>query len=153
MHRRYRVLLLGALLPTLPVMAGTWGQENWGQMYWGTNTPTHPQAPTVASIVADGSDLLVTISDYAPGQDGWSTVISYTVNCGAVGTVMSDSSPVRVQGLDSDTQYECSVEAVNAFGSSPATVTLAATDPVLQGLNITIIRAALCGSDNPPAAC
>lgn len=146
-------VLLSALLPTLPALAGTWGAENWGQMYWGTNIPTTPQAPTVESIVADGSDLLVTIADYSPGQDGWSTVISYSVSCGAVGTVMSDSSPVRIEGLESDTEYECVVEAINARGNSPATIRLAATDPALQGLNITIIRAALCSAENPPAGC
>lgn len=134
--------------------AGTWGQENWGEMYWGSNPVSVPiAAPIVRSIVADSTDLIVTIGGYAPGQDGWSRITGYSVTCGSAGTITSDTSPVRITGLQSDTEYDCVVEAFNAQGSSPEAVKLAATDPEIQGLNIVIIRAALCASDNPATGC
>lgn len=134
--------------------AGTWGQENWGEMYWGSNPVSPPAvAPTVESIVADGTDLLVTISDYAPGEDGWSGITGYTVTCGASGSVSSVSSPIRVEGLEGDTDYECIVTATNAQGESEPSLQLATTGSPLSGLNITIIYSALCRSQNPPPVC
>ena len=60
--------------------AGVWGEEHWGQMYWGDNPVTTPSAPTILSIAADGTDLIVRIADYQPGGDGWSVVTNYTVH-------------------------------------------------------------------------
>lgn len=145
--------LLGALLSP-PVSAGTWGQENWGAMYWGNNPVSAPvAAPIIESIVADGANLIITISDYAPGQDGWSGITGYTVTCGDVGSLQTSESPVIIEGLEGDTDYECSVIATNAEGNSPAAIQLATTDSVLGGLNITIIYSALCRSANPPNSC
>lgn len=133
--------------------AGTWGQENWGQMYWGTNPTSSPtQAPTIQSIVADGEDLIVTVADYAPGDDGWSTIQTLSVTCGSQ-TVVANGSPVRITGLEADTEFDCAVTASNAFGDSTASVQVAMTESSSQGLNIVIIRAALCDSNNPPANC
>lgn len=134
--------------------AGTWGDESWGQMYWGSNTTSAPLvAPTVSSIVADDSNLIVTIDDFQPGEDGWSGITTYAVSCGPPGTVNSSNPVVSVSGLEPDTEYECSVVASNAIGASPTTVTMVTTDPALQGLNVVIIRSALCKSNNPPPSC
>jgi predicted RNA-binding protein with TRAM domain len=144
--------LLMGLSPDL--LAGTWGQENWGQMYWGDNPVSSPvTAPAIQSIVAEGDDLIVTIADYGAGADGWSVIQNFTVTCGEEGTVTSDSSPVRVTGLEPDTEYECSVIATNAVGDSPPSVRLASTEAAISGLNIVIIRAVLCASDNAPEDC
>ena len=141
------------LAVTSVAWSGTWGQENWGQMYWGTNPTSAPtQAPTIQSIVADGEDLVVTVADYAPGDDGWSTILRFSVTCGSQ-TVESTGSPVRVTGLESETQYDCAVTAINSFGDSTASVQVATTDSLDAGINIVIIRAALCDSNNPPANC
>jgi|APSaa5957512535_1039671.scaffolds.fasta_scaffold70925_1 hypothetical protein len=147
-------LLLSILLIAPVARAGTWGQENWGQLYWGDNPVTAPiEAPVIQSIVADGEDLVVTIADYSAGADGWSVIQNYTVTCGIARPVISDASPVLITGLESDTEYECSVVAANAQGDSPQSIQLASTDSVVNGLNIVIIWAALCRSDNPPVGC
>lgn len=141
------------LAATSVAWAGTWGQENWGQMYWGTNPTSAPtQAPTIQSIVADGEDLIVTVADYTPGDDGWSTIQTLSVTCGSQ-TVVANGSPVRITGLEADTEFDCAVTASNAFGDSTASVQVAMTESSSQGLNIVIIRAALCDSNNPPANC
>ena len=135
--------------------AGTWGAENWGAMYWGDNLTSAPiAAPNVLSIRADGADLIVTVNDFEPGQDGWSGITSYSVTCGQAGTVTSLTQPIRIEGLQLDTAYECTVIAANALGQSPVTISLASTDEeVIQGLNMVLIRVAICSGDNPPESC
>lgn len=135
--------------------AGVFGDENWGAMYWGDNLTSAPvAAPNVLSIRADGADLIVTVNDFEPGQDGWSGITSYSVTCGQAGTVTSLTQPIRIEGLQLDTAYECTVIAANALGQSPVTISLASTDEeVIQGLNMVLIRVAICSGDNPPESC
>jgi len=86
----------------------------------GDNETAAPNtAPDVLSIRADGTDLIVTINDYAPGQDGWSGITSYAVTCGQASTVTSSTQRIIIEGLQSDTAYECTVIATNALGASP----------------------------------
>ena len=143
------------LFVTTQVLAGTWGAENWGEMYWGDNPVSTPTAaPSILSIQADGNDLIVTIGDYAVGDDGWSAITGYNVACGEADAVVSSASTVRIEGLQSDTEYACTVVATNSQGNSPESLPkLAVTDPELQGLNMVIIRAALCSSGSPPENC
>ena len=141
------------VLLSATTQAGVWGDEAWGQMYWGDNPVTTPSAPAILSIAADGSDLIVTIADYQPGGDGWSVVTNYTVTCGQATNVASTAGSVRVTGLASETEYSCSVTAANARGDSEPTIQLATTEAELQGLNLILIRSALCASSNPPDNC
>ena len=147
------LLTVSLLSASVASQAGVWGQENWGEMYWGSNPVSAPSAPVISSIVADGADLIVRIADYQPGDDGWSVVTNYTVSCGQISSEAPSGSAIRVTGLASETQYACSVSATNAAGQSESSVSLATTEPELQGLNLILIRSALCASDNPPANC
>jgi hypothetical protein len=123
-------------------------------MYWGANPVSAPtQAPSITAIVADGEDLVFTLNEYAPGADGWSTILNYSVTCGGTPTVVATDSPIRITGLASDTEYDCVVTATNAAGTSHPTIQLATTEAALQGLNIVIIRAALCQGNNLPSGC
>ena len=53
--------------------AGTWNQENWGQMYWGDNPATAPVAAPTYTVKVDGDRFLVEFTNYAEGsgEDGW----------------------------------------------------------------------------------
>ena len=81
---RYLQLLLVAV--STPAFAGTYGAENWGEMYWGDNPVTAPTAaPTIASAVATEDQITITLADFpvGTGADGWSAVTSFIVTCGA----------------------------------------------------------------------
>lgn len=125
--------------------AGVYGSENWGEMYWGDNPATAPtEAPSIVSAVATEDQITITL-DYFPvgtGTDGWSVVTSYTVTCGDA-SVTTLETAVTITGLDSGTSYSCSVTANNAQGDSPELIQVVATDPFIQGLNITLICAAI----------
>ena len=125
--------------------AGVYGSENWGEMYWGDNPVTAPtDAPTITSVVATEDQITITLSDFplGTGADGWSAVTAYTVTCGETSVETSDTS-VTITGLDSDTEYSCTVSASNAVGSSPTTVKVVMTDAMLQGLKLFLICSAI----------
>ena len=133
------------LLLSVNVSAGVYGSENWGEMYWGDNPVTAPtDAPTITSAVATEDQITITLSDFplGTGADGWSAITSYTVTCGETSVETSDTS-VTITGLDSDTEYSCSVSASNAVGSSPTTVKVVMTDAMLQGLKLFLICSAI----------
>ena len=126
-----------------PSLAGVYGSENWGEMYWGDNPVSTPTAaPTISSVVARADQITITLDNFpkGTGADGWSAITSYIVTCGAT-TVETSDTAVTITGLDSDTEYSCSVSAANAVGNSPATVQVVMTDPELQGLNLYLICA------------
>lgn len=124
-------------------LAGVYGSENWGEMYWGDNPVSTPTAaPTITSVVARADQITITLGNFpqGTGDDGWSAITSYIVTCGAT-TVETSDTAVTITGLDSDTEYSCSVSAANAVGNSPATLQVVMTDPELQGLNLFLICA------------
>ncbi len=136
---RYRLLLI--LMFSGHAVAGVYGSENWGEMYWGDNPATAPtQAPTITSAVATEDQITITLHDFpvGTGADGWSAVTSFIVTCGAT-TVETSEQAVTITGLEGDTDYSCSVTASNAQGDSPALVQVVTTDPLLKGLNIMLI--------------
>ena len=123
--------------------AGIYGNENWGEMYWGSNPVTAPiAAPTILSATAAGDEIIITLSDFpqGTGADGWSAITSYTVTCGET-TVATTGTTVGISGLDFETEYSCSVSANNAQGSSPSQVTIVATGAELQGFNFRLLCA------------
>ena len=139
--------LIGLVIALLSpfTLAGVYGSENWGEMYWGDNPVTAPTgAPTITSVVATKDQITITLSDFplGTGADGWSAVTSYTVTCGETSVETSDTS-VTITGLDSDTEYSCSVSASNAVGNSPTALTVVMTDPILQGLQLFLICSAI----------
>ena len=141
MFRNILVLLM--LVIRLCALAGVYGSENWGEMYWGDNPVSTPNAaPTISSVVARTDQITITLDNFpqGTGADGWSAITSYIVTCGET-TVETSDTAVTITGLDSDTEYSCSVSASNAAGDSPATVQVVMTDPELQGLNLFLICA------------
>ena len=131
--------------------AGVYGEENWGEMYWGDNPVTAPgSAPTIISAVADEDEITITLDDFpiGTGADGWSAITSFTVTCGDFSTETTENQ-VIITGLESDTEYACSVIASNAIGASPNAVRVVTTSPALQGINFLLICSAIdCGSNN-----
>ena len=135
------VLVIFLALFSWPTLAGIYGSENWGEMYWGDNPTTAPiSAPTIASAVATEDQITITLDDFpvGTGADGWSAVTSFIVTCGAT-TVETSESAVTITGLDGATDYSCSVTASNALGDSPALVQVVTTDSALDGLNIILV--------------
>lgn len=121
--------------------AGIYGAENWGEIYWGDNAVTTPTAaPTIASAVATEDQITITLDNFpiGTGADGWSAVTSYVVTCGAT-TVETSQSAVIITGLEGNTDYSCSVRAINAQGNSPAFVQVVTTDSALGGLDIILL--------------
>jgi titin len=143
-----RYLLLLTLMLSGHALAGVYGSENWGEMYWGDNPATAPtQAPTIASAVATENQITITLNDFSvgTGADGWSAITSYVVTCGAT-TVETSESAVTITGLEGDTAYSCSVTASNAKGDSPELIQVVTTDSALGGLNIMLICSVVdCG--------
>ena len=129
-------------------LAGVYGAESWGEMYWGNNPTSAPVAPpTIASAVATEDQITIMLDDFpvGTGADGWSAVTSYTVTCGTT-TVETSESSVIISGLDGDTDYSCVITASNAQGVSPTLIEVVTTDPVLKGLNIILICSVVeCG--------
>lgn len=120
--------------------AGTWGTENWGQMYWGDNPVTSPVvAPQVESVSVYGDTLTFQISEYSPGQDGWSAIQSYTVTCGEGISETTTTQTLEVTGLDEETLYTCQIFATNAAGQSIPLVQQVATEALQQSLPVWLL--------------
>lgn len=125
--------------------AGTYGAENWGEMYWGDNPVTAPiGSPTIQSAVASEDQITITLGDFPQGNgdDGWSAITSYVVTCGATSVETTENSVV-ITGLSDDTEYSCSVTASNAVGEGPATVRVVTTEGALRGMNFLLICSAI----------
>ena len=131
--------------------AGVYGDENWGEMYWGYNPATAPtSAPTIASAVATEDQITITLEGFpvGTGADGWSAVTSYTVTCGETSAEASGTE-VTITGLDGGTDYSCSVTASNAQGEGPEIIRVVTTAAGLKGINFLLICAAIeCGRVN-----
>ena len=123
------------------VVAGKWGEENWGEMYWGSNTTSAPiVAPAFDTQISEDS-FVVTINNFiaGTGQDGWSVITNYIVGCEGADPVNATTSSVIVSGLDSDTEYSCTVTATNKFGQSPVASFTARTETTAGGLPIWLL--------------
>lgn len=140
-----RHLLIVLILLSSPALAGVYGAENWGEMYWGDNAVSAPtRSPTISSVVADSDQIRIALTDFptGTGEDGWSAVTSYVVTCGET-TVETSETSVTITGLKSETAYSCSVTAVNGQGNSPMTVQVVMTSEELQSLNLILICSAV----------
>ena len=135
-----KTLVSTLLFVPMLAVAGTWNQENWGQMYWGDNPVSAPQiAPQVDSVSVDGDTITFNISEYAAGDDGWSTIQSYSVNCQGGGSVTGSSQTLVITGLDEDTLYACQITATNAAGESAPLVQEVATEALQRGLPLWLL--------------
>ena len=145
-------LALFLLCVSTASQAGKWGQENWGQMYWGDNPATAPIAAPAYTVTVDGDRFIVEFTNYAEGSgdDGWSAITGYVVQCAGVDPQSSSQSPVTVEGLNEDALYSCTVTASNAFGDGPSAAFTAQTDALIGGLPIWLLKtAADIANQNP----
>jgi len=137
-------LLLTLALSTSPFAnAGTWGSGKWGQMYWGSNPETAPIVAPTVNAQGDGTDITFTLTNLLSGQEvGWSAITQFEVTCGNQPTVMISVDNPRLTNLDPDTEYTCSIVALNEpngqIGRSP-TGTFTATTDSLGGLPVWLL--------------
>ena len=117
----------------------------WGQMYWGAgqtySAPT--EAPELAADV-DGTDVSGSLTNLsAPGDDGWSAITQFIINCGGQDVIVTASAVASgdalLTDLEADTSYTCSVVAVNDLGESDAGELTFTTDPMGGGLPIWLL--------------
>ena len=145
-------LTIAALIFTCQATAGKWGEENWGQMYWGTNTASAPNAAPEYTVEVDGDRFIVEFTNYSEGsgEDGWSAITGYVVQCADAAQKSSNQSPVTVDGLDEEAEYSCTVTASNFFGEGPSATFTAKTDALIGGLPIWLLKtAADIANQNP----
>ena len=109
------------LLLISKVEASTFGSQNWGEMYWGTNEASAPTtAPVIISSDVGTYSVALTLQDFptGTGDDGWSVVTAFKLQC-ADQSVTGQSNTLELDGLVTNTTYECFVLAINAFGEGP----------------------------------
>ncbi len=140
------------------VSAGHWADANgqcldvngqatackWGQMYWGTGQAyTAPTAAPQMSVEVDATDIAASLTNLTnPGDDGWSAITQFIINCDGQDVIVAvekvASGDAILSDLDADTNYTCSVVAVNDLGQSDAGKITFTTDPA-GGLPIWLL--------------
>ena len=138
-----KILLTLAVAVSPLAYAGTWGGGNWGQMYWGSNQETAPTVAPAVNAQGDGTDITFTLTNLLTGQQvGWSAITQFEVTCGNQPTVLISADNPRLTNLDPDTEYTCSIVALNKpngqTGRSPAGTFTATTDS-LGGLPVWLL--------------
>ncbi|MFA7252268.1 MAG: glycine-rich domain-containing protein [Candidatus Paceibacterota bacterium] len=90
---------------------------------------TVPDAPTIGTATAGNATSTITYT--APGNDGGSAILYYTVTSSSTGAVISatttSSTTATLTGLTNGTAYTFSVKATNAIGTSASS---SASNPV-----------------------
>ena len=130
-----QLLLTLTLLVSPLASAGTWGSGKWGQMHWGSNLETAPTVAPTVNAQGDGTDITFTLTNLLSGrQVGWSAITQFEVTCGNQPTVLISADNPRLTNLDPDTEYTCSIIALNEpngqTGRSPAGTFTATTDSI-----------------------
>lgn len=95
------------------------GLTNPSSLTYTASAATVPGAPTIGTATA--GDAQATVSFTAPGSNGGSAILDYTVTSSPGGfTATGASSPLTVTGLSNGTAYTFTVTARNAIGSGSA---------------------------------
>ena len=112
---RITPLLLPLALTFSPfAQTGEWGTGKWGQMYWGSNPETAPTVAPTVNAQGDGTDITFTLTNLLTGQQvGWSAITQFEVTCGNQPTVLISADNPRLTNLDPDTEYTCTIVALN----------------------------------------
>jgi len=115
-----RCLMLLLILVSPLTQAGIWGDGKWGRMYWGSNPESTPNVAPQVNAQADGTDIMfVLLNLLTPDENGYSVVYAFQVTCNGLPTVTISADNPRLTGLDPETQYNCSIVAINDQGASP----------------------------------
>lgn len=98
----------------------------------GTSTPaasvTLAGAPTLLSLAV--ADMSIVAVFNAPASNGGAAISAYQLACSSAGTVKtanSVASPLTLSGLTNGSSYSCTVSAINAAGTGPASNAITAT--------------------------
>lgn len=122
----------------------------------GTSVPSAPSAPVTpvappgppTEVVAVAGAASALVSWVAPGQDGGSPVVGYTVTAspgGATQNVDGDETSALVAGLVNGTLYAFTVTATNAIGTSAPSAPSAPARPVDVPGAPTSVEASVAG--------
>lgn len=101
-----------------------------------TAAATVPGAPTIGT--ATGGDTSASVAFTAPGSNGGSAILDYTVTSSPGGfTATGAASPLTVSGLTNGTGYTFTVTARNAVGSSAASAASNSVTPASGTIRLT----------------
>jgi len=112
----------------------------------GTTTVTpvsQPGAPTIVTATAGNAQISVAFS--ANGTGG-SAITGYSATCTGAGTFTGVSSPIVVTGLSNGTAYTCTAKAINAIGTSAASVASGSVTPAATPPSAPIIGIPTAGN-------
>ena len=111
----------------MPIFSGMFTSRNQLQARGDNVWPVVPDAPTIGSATATGSTT-ATVAFTQPGNDGGSTILSYTATSspgGITGTLsQAGSGTINMTGLSQGTSYTFTVTATNAIGTSSPSANL-----------------------------
>ena len=132
-HFRCYLIVLAATITADSALAGEWGLGKWGQMYWGSNPESAPSVAPAVNAQGDGSDITFTLTNLTTGQEvGYSAIVQFEVTCGDLAPVLISVDNPRLTDLEPDTEYSCSIVAINEpngdIGRSPTGFFTAVTD-------------------------
>jgi len=86
---------------------------------------------TPSNLSAEAGNSIALISFSPPVSDGGAAITAYRVSCTAGGgvplVVTAAISPITITGLTPGVSYACTVSAINAVGTGPASAPLAVT--------------------------
>jgi phosphatidylethanolamine-binding protein (PEBP) family uncharacterized protein len=119
-----------------------------------TTAPTAPDAPTGVSATA--GDRSATISFTAPANNGGSPILSFQARCASGSTSVllgiDTKSPITLTGLTNGVAYTCTVVAVNAIGTGPASTGVTVTPVLITGSAFTLASRAILANASGPGS-